>query len=382
MTMVISGSDGVTFPDSTNQFSGGAFSFKNRIINGDMRIDQRNAGASVNTGVGNNYNPDRWLIFDSAGSKMSVQQVTDAPAGFAKSQKITSLAATSPASTDYYFDCQRIEGFNVADFGWGTANAKTLTLSFWVNSSLTGTFSGAFGNASFNRSYVFTYSVSAANTWEQKTVTVTGDTTGTWATDNSTGLQVVFDLGSGSSRAGTAGSWSANDYRKATGSVSVIGTLNATWYITGVQLEVGSVATPFERRPFGTELALCQRYFEKSFPIGTAPADNINTTAANTTQFLTTSYSGAFYVSQNFNFQVSKRAGPTMTFYAARGVVGTDGAAGQWRSFIGGVWVNHSSTASNQATNTGFIAAGDYSSGGTTGQAYFATGEWTASAEL
>jgi hypothetical protein len=149
-----------------------------------------------------------------------------------------------------------------------------------------------------------------------------------------------------------------------------------------VQIEQGSVATPFERRPYGTELALCLRYFEKSFPIGTAPADNINTTAANTTQFLTTSYSGAFYVSQNFNFQVSKRAGPTMTFYAARGVVGTDGAAGQWRSFIGGVWVNHSSTASNQATNTGFIAAGDYSSGGTTGQAYFATGEWTASAEL
>jgi hypothetical protein len=191
---------------------------------------------------------------------MSVQQVTDAPTGFVKSQKVTSLAATTPSSTDYYFDCQRIEGFNVADLGWGTASAATVTLSFWVKSSLTGTFSGAFGNTSFNRSYVFTYTISAANTWEQKTVTVAGDTTGTWATDNSTGLQVVFDLGSGSSRTGTAGSWSANDYRKATGSVSVIGTNGATFYITGVQLEKGATATSFDVRDYGRELMMCQRY--------------------------------------------------------------------------------------------------------------------------
>jgi hypothetical protein len=191
---------------------------------------------------------------------MSIQQITDAPAGFLKSQKITSLATTTPGATDYYFNVQRIEGLNVTHLGWGTVNAITLTLSFWVKSSLTGSFSGAFGNASFTRSYPFSYTISSANTWEQKTVTVPGDTTGTWATDTSTGVQVLFDLGSGSSRAGTANTWSANDYRKVTGSVNVIGTNGATFYITGVQLEQGSTATPFERRPYGMELGLCQRY--------------------------------------------------------------------------------------------------------------------------
>jgi hypothetical protein len=256
--MLVDTSQNVTFAGYANLPN--TFGFKNRIINGAMVIDQRNAGASITTASGNNYDPDRWLVYDAVGSKMSVQQVTDAPAGFVKSQKITSLAATTPSSTDYYFNCQRIEGFNIADFGWGTASAATVTLSFWVKSSLTGSFSGAFGNASFSRSYPFSYTISAANTWEQKTVTVAGDTTGTWATDNSTGIQVVFDLGSGSSRAGTANVWSANDYRKVTGSVNLIGTNGATFYVTGVQLEKGSTATSFDYRPYGTEFQLCQRY--------------------------------------------------------------------------------------------------------------------------
>ena len=265
MTVSISGTGGVTFNDSSVQDTAATgFGFKNRIINGAMVIDQRNAGASVTTAVGNTYNPDRWLVYDAVGSKMTVQQVTDAPAGFTKSQKITSLAATTPSSTDYYFNCQRIEGFNVSDLAWGTASAATITFSFWVKSSLTGSFSGAFGNASFSRSYPFSYTISAANTWEQKTVTVAGDTTGTWASDNSTGLQALFDLGSGSSRAGAANIWSANDYRKVTGSVNLIGTNGATFYITGVQLEKGSTATSFDYRPYGTELVLCQRYFQKT----------------------------------------------------------------------------------------------------------------------
>ena len=234
--------------------------FKNRIINGAMVIDQRKSGSSLTTSAGDNFDPDRWMVYDSVGSKMSVQQVSDAPTGFVKSQKITSLAATTPSSTDYYFDVQRIEGLNVSDLAWGTASAATVTLSFWVKSSLTGSFSGAFGNTSFSRSYPFSYTINAANTWEQKTVTVAGDTSGTWATDTSTGLQVLFDLGSGSSRAGTANTWSGSDYRKVTGSVSLINTLNATIQFTGVQLEKGSTATSFDYRPYGTELALCQRY--------------------------------------------------------------------------------------------------------------------------
>jgi hypothetical protein len=172
-------------------------------------------------------------------------------------------AATTPGSFDYYFIQQAFEGFNVADFDFGKASAKTVTLSFWVKSSLTGQFGGAFTNAVINRSYAFTYTISSANTWEQKTITVSGDTTGTWATGNTSGLNLYFDMGLGSGLITTAGSWTAGEYRGATGDTKVVGTNGATFYITGVQLEVGSVATPFERRDYGRELAMCQRYYQK-----------------------------------------------------------------------------------------------------------------------
>jgi hypothetical protein len=262
MTMIISGSDGVTFPDSTNQFSGGAFSFKNRILNGDMRIDQRNAGAAVTPTV-TGYTIDRWQVAANIASKASFDQTTTAPTGFTNSMLITSLSAYSVSAGDILTYRQQIEGFNCADLGWGTASAKTITVSFWVRSSLTGTFGGSVKNGGNDRSYPFTYSISVADTWEQKSVTIAGDTSGTWATDNTSGLILSFGIGVGSTTSGTAGAWAGTNYNSATGAVSVIGTLNATWYVTGVQLEVGSVATPFERRPFGTELALCQRYYQK-----------------------------------------------------------------------------------------------------------------------
>jgi len=261
MTMVISGSDGVTFPDSTNQFSGGAFSFKNRIINGGMVIAQRNSG-SVTPTSDNTYNSvDRWVQRLSQASKYSVQQSTTAPAGFTNSMLITSLAATSVGAADFFGVEHRVEGFNSSDLGWGTANAKTVTLSFWVRSSLTGTFGGSFINGNYDRSYPFTYTISSANTFEYKTITIVGDTTGTWNTTNGSGIQLSFGLGVGANNSGTAGAWAGAGTSSATGAVSVVGTNGATWYITGVQLEVGSVATPFERRPYGTELALCQRYY-------------------------------------------------------------------------------------------------------------------------
>jgi hypothetical protein len=234
--------------------------FRNRIINGDMRIDQRNAGASV-TPTGNAYTIDRWAAGMSQASKFSVQRSTTAPTGFINSALITSTSAYSVTSTDRFAFSQFIEGLNCTDLGWGTASAKTMTLSFQVRSSLTGTFGGAFQNNASDRSYPFTYTISAANTWETKTVTVAGDITGTWLTNNEIGIQVRFSLGTGSTYSNTAGAWVAGDYRSATGATSVVGTNGATFYITGVQLEVGSVATPFERRPYGTELALCQRYY-------------------------------------------------------------------------------------------------------------------------
>ena len=277
MTMVISGSDGVTFPDSTNQFSGGAFSFKNRILNGDMRIDQRNAGASVtNVGSAATYTLDRWFYFASQASKFTVQQNAGSvtpPAGFVNYLGITSSSAYTVGSSEIFLLAQHIEGFNTADLNWGTVNAKTVTLSFWVRSSLTGTFGGSVRNADSDRSYPFSYTISSANTWEQKTVTIVGDTSGTWGTGNGTGIRLAFGLGMGSTFSGTAGAWAAANYISATGATSVVGTDGATLYITGVQLEVGSVATPFERRPYGTELYLCQRYFYKTDALGVGPAN-------------------------------------------------------------------------------------------------------------
>ena len=231
-----------------------------------MVIDQRNAGASV-TPTNNTYNLDRWKAYLTQSSKFTVQQDAGAvtpPAGFNDYLGVTSSSAYSVLTGDYFLIAQAIEGYNVADLAWGTANAKTVTLSFWVRSSLTGTFGGAFGNNAGNRAYPFSYTISAANTWEYKTITVTGDTTGTWLTTTSTGIIIYWSLGAGASVSGTAGAWAANGNLSVTGATSVVGTSGATFYITGVQLEVGSTATNFDYRPYGTELALCQRYYEKS----------------------------------------------------------------------------------------------------------------------
>jgi hypothetical protein len=240
--------------------------FRNRILNGGMVIDQRNAGASVNNtaaGVGT-YTLDRWLSYGTAATKFSVQQNAGAvtpPAGYSNYLGVTSASAYAVPAGELYYITQRVEGFNSADLAWGTASAASVTVSFWVRSSLTGTFGGAVNNGAGNRSYPFNYSVSAANTWEQKTITIPGDTAGTWLTNNGIGLQVVFSLGIGSTFSGAAGSWSGSTFLSATGATSVVGTSGATFYITGVQLEAGSVASPFERRDYGRELIMCQRYY-------------------------------------------------------------------------------------------------------------------------
>jgi hypothetical protein len=282
------------------------FGFKNRIINGAMVIDQRNAGASVTpstTGV-NNYSVDRWALQSSQASKLSIQQNAGAvtpPAGFTKYLGFTSLAATSLGAGDYFVLTQPIEGLNVTDFGFGTANATTITLQFWVRSSLTGTFGGGLQNSATNRSYPFSYTISSANTWEQKTITIVGDTSGTWLTTNGVGLYLWLGLGVGTTYSGTAGSWSGGNYVSATGATSVVGTNGATFYITGVQLEKGSTATSFDYRPYGTELMLCQRYLPAFNGVGQFGVGFMNSA--------TTTY---FYV----KFPVSARVAPTGISYS------------------------------------------------------------------
>ena len=306
---------GTVNTDIVSDSSGGRLApissvFRNRIINGGCVIDQRNAGASVTiTNTSNTtYTLDRWGAYGSQASKFSVQQNAGSatpPVGYSKYLGVTSLSAYSVLTADYFNLLQYIEGYNIADLGWGTANAKTVTLSFQVYSSLTGAFGGSLSNAS-NYSYPFTYTISSANTWTTISVTIAGPTSGTWATDNSRGIQLSFGLGSGATGyAGTAGSWSANYYLTATGTVSVVGTSGATFYITGVQLEVGSSATGYEYRQYGQELALCQRYFE-TYQAGYLTGSNYSTSS-----------------SQGFQmyFKVTKRATPTMAIVSGTATV-------------------------------------------------------------
>lgn len=252
-----------------NDASGGVLApissvMRNRIINGQMTISQRNGTSSV-TPTTFTYTLDRWYADMTQASKFSVQQDAGAvtpPAGFIDYLGVTSLAATTVGAGDFYTIGQVIEGFNTADLDFGKSTAKTITISFWVRSSLTGTFGGVINNSGGSRAYPFTYTISAANTWEQKSVTIAGDTTGTWLTNNGAGIELKFSLGVGSTFAGTAGAWGGTNRFGATGQVNMIATNGATFYITGVQLEVGTQATSFEYRQYQQELALCQRYYE------------------------------------------------------------------------------------------------------------------------
>jgi hypothetical protein len=266
-----------------------------------MTIDQRRSGAAVTVDGAATYITDRFIVQDFSDAVLSAQQITDAPAGFVNSLRVTvttadaSLGATQGARVN-----QRIEGFNIADFAWGTANAQPVTLSFWVKSSLTGTFGGSLQTETGVRAYPYTYTINSVNTWEYKTITIVGDTSGTWNTTNGVGVIVQWGLGMGSSFSGTPGAWATGDFLSATGAVSVVGTLNATFQITGVQLEEGTSASPFENRLYGTEFQLCQRYYET----GTGYQNVRNPSIAD---------NNPFTVLTGTNFQVTKRANPTIS---------------------------------------------------------------------
>jgi hypothetical protein len=243
--------------------------FRNRIINGDMRIDQRNAGASFGA-INAQYSLDRWQAWSYQSGAITgvftVQQNGGSftpPDGFVNYLAVVSTYSLALNSTTICAISQSIEGNNFSDFAWGTANAKPITISFWVRSSLTGTFGGSLENSNGNRAYAFNYIINTANVWEQKYVTISGDTTGTWDTGTSAGVRLSFGLGGGSGFAISPNQWRSTGAFTALDCVSVVSTAGASWCITGVQLEKGNIATPFDVRPYGTELTLCQRYFQK-----------------------------------------------------------------------------------------------------------------------
>jgi len=294
--------------------AGNASTLKNRIINGAMVIDQRNAGASVTLST-DAYTLDRWIGFAGVASKMSIQQNAGSvtpPIGFTNYLGVTSLTAYTPlAAADVFGVSQAIEGYNIADLGWGTANAKTITISFQVYSSLTGTFGGLVRNNAGTRAYGFTYSIPVANTWTTISTTIAGDTSGTWLTTNGLGLRLIFDLGTGSTYRVAAGSWTAGNYYGVTGATSVVGTSGATFYITGVQLEVGSSATGYEYRQYQQELALCQRYYAK---LGASPQGSSNYQAYGSGSMNTTTSANIV-----LTFPQVMRASPTIAYSGTMG---------------------------------------------------------------
>jgi hypothetical protein len=318
--VTVAADQSVTFAQAANLPN--TFGFKNRIINGAMVIDQRNAGASVSTIASNfTYTLDRWAYYAGQASKFTLQQSTTVPSNYKNSIAITSSSAYSVVAGDIFVIDQPIEGLNIADFGWGTATASTVTLSFWVRSSLTGTFGGSILNSAFDRSYPFTYTISVANTFEYKTVTIAGDTSGTWLTTNGVGLYLSIGLGVGSTFSGTAGAWAGSQYWSATGATSVVGTNGATFYITGVQLEKGSTATSFDYRPYGAELALCQRYYVQS------------NSAANNSQFweITGRFSSTTQSIFTISLPVTMRAQPAISVTPAYNF------GGGWYSNLAGI---------------------------------------------
>ncbi len=255
--------------------TGGFVGMKNRIINGAMVIDQRNAGASVSIATSSGtqqFAVDRFYTYkDTSGATVTAQRSSTAPAGFTNSHLVTISTGSNAAAGEQNFVQHNVEGFNIADLAWGTASAQPVTLSFWVRGSVTGTYGIGISNNAATRCYIASYTINSANTWEYKTITIAGDQSGTWLTDNSIGIRFRIDFGSGSNYQQTPSTWSSSFGNTVVGRANAIGTSGATFYLTGFQLEKGSTATSFDYRPYGTELALCQRYYERFTGISSGP---------------------------------------------------------------------------------------------------------------
>jgi hypothetical protein len=377
MTIILDGTTGITTPttSATGEFVTSVTGFKNRIINGAMVIDQRNAGAQISNPAGAGYTVDRWNFTASQATKFNIRQNLNSvtpPAGFTNYLGLQVSNAVTVGSTEYFFLGQAIEGFNTADLDFGKSTASAVTISFWVYSSLTGTFGGSLqANASL-RAYAFNYTISSANTWEKKTIAVAGDTTGTWVgATNGIGMNLYLGLGIGSNYTGTANTWSGSNTIVPTGTSSLVATAGATFYITGVQLEKGSTATSFDYRDYGTELVMCQRYYEKSYDQSIVPGTLTDNTIGGVGGYFNTTV-----LYGNVLYKVVKRIiANTVTIYAYDGTsgsvtlynaAGNSGATGCTAIKIGDVGF----TGVTKSGGTAFIASAIY---------WY---QWTSSAEL
>ena len=354
---------------------------RNLLINGDQRIDQRNGGSSLTLNDWSGYATDR-MRFGARPSTgtATIQQVADAPEGFYHSAKISRLTGSAGAS-NYYNLLTKIEGNDIAHSGIGTDSAQDITISFWVKSNLTGTWSVGLQNevgGGDRRSYNTEYTINSASVWEYKTVTIPLLQSGVWYYDNRAGLQLQFDLGSGSSYTNTAlNQWQSANIIASANAVRFFETTGATWQITGVQLELGKVATPFEHRSYGEELALCQRYFCTGFPVGATIADGQSVVGTNDGINGWVAFGNNVARSPYIHYPVNMRASPSVTLYSVGGM-----ASGKWGIFDGSAWQAVGTTAIN-TTNKHFNVR-ENSSAFTMGigKAYLLKGQWTASSEL
>jgi len=342
----VAGSNTLTLPATTQTLATqNALGVRNLIINGDMSIAQRGTSAVTVNANSVFYPVDRFHAVGVASAGVfTAQQVSDSPDGGDKSLKFT--VTTASASSGAYRFHYNVEGNHVAHLGFGQSWAKTFTLSFWVKSSVTGTYSGSLRNSAHNRSYVYEYTIDTANTWERKTITITADTTGTWLTDNGSGLKIIWGLSS--TAAGTAGSWQSANYFTSTNQTEWIATSGATFYITQVQLEVGDTATPFEHRPYDMELARCQRYYYK----------RVSGTLAH---FGTGEYYSSSLVRCHIDLPITMRATPTLDHVSGTNYyrISRNGTSDYVDSF----------SMSNEATNNLAVIQNSSQASGTGGQA-------------
>jgi hypothetical protein len=348
---------------------------KNLVINGGMEISQRGTSAFNAVTDGGVVSCDQWKSWKNGGSGSGAdftlqQEFSVIPDNFMTSLKVNQTGAATLTGYNYNLVANYIEGYRIAHLGFGTSAAKTVTLSFWIRSSITGTFGGALSNGGQTRSYPFLYTIDNVNTWERKTITIPGDTTGTWTRDNSKGLLIFFSVGTGPSYSGPEGVWAGATYLSATGVSNWVGQ-SSTFYLTGVQLEVGKNATEFEHRSYGEELALCQRYYEKSYDIDIAPGSNIATNGRSAVYFSGTSDTSGNMIT-HVSFCTPKRSIPTITFYQ------NDGTLGVWNYNKSGT----SGTVTMVTTQHGHRGFCPYANvGGNNISASF-NGSWTAASEL
>lgn len=357
---------------------------RNRVVNGDMVISQDAGGALKTVNTNGDFWPVDMLRCNGqvADGVFTAQRTTTTPpTGFLNYVRFTVTTADASIGTNQLYVCtSAIEGFNMRDLLFGTANAKTITLSFWVRSSLTGSFSGALSNSAVDRSYPFSYTISAANTWEQKIITITGDLTGTWLTDSGIGVRIYFDLGAGTGKRATANVWAAgSNVVGVTGAVSLIATNGATLDLTGIQFEVGSTSSPFEFWPLPSLLAVCQRYYEKTYDLDQAPGTN---TGSGTVYVPMPGATTAIAQYGTVQYKVTKRATPTITGYTAAGTSAT------WQvRDNGGTIDNNGSTSIDQVGITNFrIRITAITSSPLTASSssnwYIAYGHWVADARI